>query len=318
MREGALAHDTERDRATERFLAARLRILGLAYRMLGTLHDAEDVVQEAYERWHGIPDREQIDDAEAFLVTVTTRLCIDQYRRERARRETYPGPWLPEPVVTSSDAPLEVLASERLLGVGLLRLMERLGPLERAVFVLSEGFDYRAREIAAVVERSEVHCRQLLYRARRRLESGGVETELRQPSAGPDVATLLAALVDALARGAAEEAARLLAEDVTLWSDGGGEVSAVTAPVLGDRAVARLLTGLADRARAAADPPIVVALNGVPSLLLGSRGAIESALIPECRDGRLRALYVQRNPRKLTRLLRWYGASSIDAGGSGP
>lgn len=287
------------------FLALRPRLLGLAYRMLGTLADAEDVVQDAWERWSAVPAT-PVEDPGALLATITTRLCIDRYRRERTRRDAYPGPWLPEPVPTDRDGPLEQLESGRLLAFGVLRLLEDLTPLERAVFVLAEAFDYRAREIADVVQRSEGHCRQLLHRARLRLRSAGPPRcdDERGPTRTGSDPVRLEALLDALGRGAAEEAARLLGEDVSLISDGGGEVPAVRRPVSGRRAVLRLLLGLAGRVDPGSVQLLPVRLNGAPALLIRNGQRLESALLPAWRDGRLAFLYSQRAPQKLARLAR--------------
>lgn len=309
-----------RDPLAAQFLALRPRMLGLAYRMLGTLHDAEDVVQDAYERWYAVAATRSVEDPGALLATVTTRLCIDRYRRERTRREAQPGPWLPEPVATGRDTPFEELETQRLLSLGLLHLLERLPPLERAVFVLAEAFDYRAREIAAVVQRSEVHCRQLLHRARRRVraEEGAALVAVSDASGNAEDPRRLAALVDALGRGAAEEAAALLAPEVSLISDGGGRVPAVSRPVHGQGPVLRLLLGLARQPEAASLRPLALRLNGVPALVLQADSRLESALVPAWHAQRIACLYVQRDPEKLARLAQRLGiAGAVTASSAG-
>ncbi len=294
------------DTAVAEFLACRPRMLGIAYRMLGTLADAEDIIQEAYERWHVVAAKQRVEDSTALLATLTTRLCIDRYRRERTRREAYPGPWLPEPVPTAVDAPLAALETERMLSLGLLRVMEHLTPLERAAFVLADAFDYRAREIASVLGRSEAHCRQLLHRARKSLASLPPEHEDVCGSVGgyQEGLRLLTALLDAVRDGNVEETERLLAADVVLYSDGGGSVAAVTRPVQGPRAVARLCIGLA---RQLAGPPALhyacLAVNGSASLVVHDNQSIESVIVVEHAGGRVRGAFVQRNPDKLSRLM---------------
>jgi RNA polymerase sigma-70 factor, ECF subfamily len=301
------------DASLATFLALKPRLLGIAYRMLGTRVDSEDVIQEAYERWHVVSARQPVEDPSALLVTLTTRLCIDRYRRERTRREAYTGPWLPEPVPTRVDDPLEHLESERLLSIGLLRVMECLSPLERSAFILADAFDYRAREIAPVIGCSEVHCRQLLHRARKALKALSALPEASCGGAATyrEGLSRLQKLLDAVRQGNVDEAERMLAADVAMYSDGGGNVAAVRRPVRGPRAVARLLVGLARqqtvaRARRYAYTPI----NGSPALIVYHELEVESVLVVEYIGGRVRGAYVQRNPDKLTRLCTRLTASA--------
>src|SRR4051795_13660922 len=165
---GNPAQTNDLDAAAETFAAVRPRLFGIAYRMLGTVADAEDIVQDTWERWQGA-DRASVREPAAFLATTTTRLAINQAQSARVRRETYIGPWLPEPVDTAADP---LLGAERgeALEVGVLMLLEKLSPTERATYVLREAFDYSYREIAAVLEIEEANARQLSARARGRLE----------------------------------------------------------------------------------------------------------------------------------------------------
>ncbi|MEQ8689370.1 MAG: sigma-70 family RNA polymerase sigma factor [Pseudomonadales bacterium] len=299
------ADTNEDDRSVDLFLAFRPRMLGIAYRMLGTMADAEDVIQEVYERWHGIAASDPVRDSSVLLVTLTTRLCIDRYRRERTRREAYAGSWLPEPVSTPADDPLAHLESERMLSLGLLRVLEHLSPLERAVFVLADAFDYRAGEIASVIGRTEAHCRQLLHRARKSVKpmiEAPVDAR-RKADNYREGLSLLGALLEALQQGNVEQAERLLAADVALYSDGGGKVAAVKRQVTGSRAVARLLVGLARQqsgspSRHFAYRPI----NGYPALILYDHGEVETVMVVEHAGAQVCGAFVQRNPDKLARL----------------
>jgi len=279
------------------FLAARPRLFGLAYRMLGSVSEAEDVLQNAYERWHYAAAEDEIKRAEAFLTTVVTRLCIDRYKRERTRRRHYPGPWLPEPLATGDDPTRQSAEADQTLSVGMLQLMESLSPLQRAVFVLAEGFDYRAAEIAGVIGRSEAHCRQLLRRARARLAASPT------PDAAPaDRERLVSDFVEA-ARNADEHALlRALAADVVMYSDGGGKAAVASGPVPGPRAVSRLLLGVRRRISGQHLELRTAELNGLPGVLVHLDGALDSAYVLETSPRGITAIHIVRNPDKLCHL----------------
>ena len=223
------------DAATVEFQAARGRLFGIAYRMLGTVAEAEDVVQDAWLRWQGT-DRSQVRNAAAFLSTVTVRLAINASASARARREVYAGPWLPEPVLTEGDPMLGAERTEA-LEIGLLLLLERLTPNERAVYLLREAFDYDFREIAEVLEISESNARQLARRARSHLEE-----DRPKPVATAERDRLLRAFLIAAQSGDLEQLESLLAEDIVLYADGGGVVTASPRPVVGRDRLSKLFS----------------------------------------------------------------------------
>ena len=279
--------------AVDSFLDRRPALLGLAYRMLGSRSEAEDVVQDAWIRWDQYPHRDRVEQPGAFLMQMVTRLCIDRYRAARNQREVYAGPWLPEPVITPSHGPGQVAESAQLLGMGILHLMETLTPLERAVFVLAEGFDYSAREIGETVQRKEAHCRQLLRRARQKLAREGAD-----PGAQPAAEAPLK-VVEALTRGDVSALLVSLSPDVELISDGGGKVAAASQPLSGLRAVTRFLQGIV---RANEGQPLRVepaCINGAPGVLLWRDQQLDTVMVMEAEGDLIRRLYFVRNPEKL-------------------
>ncbi len=228
------------------FEAERRHLLGVAYRLLGTLTDAEDVLQDVFERWLGL-DRTDIVNPAAYLTTMTTRSSIDRLRSARATREVYVGPWLPEPVpVDSTERSPEALAElDESLTIGYLHLLEQLTPRERAAHLLHDVYDFSFREIAPMIDREEAACRQLASRARTKLRASRPDRD-RAPS--PDVdSELCHRLVGAVAGGDVGQVLRLLADDVVHISDGGAEHRAARQPVIGPERVARLLVNLAGR-----------------------------------------------------------------------
>lgn len=279
----------------ETFLDYRPRLMGLAYRMLGAVTEAEDVVQEAWLRWRQY--REPVSEPEHFLMRMVTRQCIDRYRSARVQREAYVGPWVPEPLVTD-EGPEQLNESHRLLSLGALYLMESLSPLERAVFVLAEGYDWRASEIAELLERREAHCRQLLRRARTKLAEGGEPVAQRAASDTGKVHQLLEAMGSANWDAVAE----LLAEDVALVSDGGGRVTAATRPLHGVRTVARFLMGIARGRTPSGLAMERCRLNGMNALVVGEGHVMEVVMVAEGVQGELRTLFMIRNPDKLKAL----------------
>ena len=217
----------------------RRRLLGLAYRMLGSLAEAEDAVQDAYLRWHAV-DRDEVKDSRAFLTTATTRICLDVLRSARARREEYVGPWLPEPVVDpralAPDAQTE-LAED--LSIALLLALDRLSPLERAAFLLHDVFDCSFSEVASALGRSEAACRQLATRARTHVREARPRDESVARDRGDDATTkheeLVVAFVDASRSGDLDALMSMLAEDARLVADGGGKVQAALNVIEGAR-----------------------------------------------------------------------------------
>jgi len=274
----------------------RGRLLGLAYRMLGSRSDAEDVVQDAYLRFAGAQD---VHNAEAFLVTVVTRLCLDRLKSARAQREVYVGPWLPEPVFDaeglSADAATE-LADD--LSFALLLALDRLSPLERAAFLLHDVFDTPFPEIAAMLDRTEASCRQLASRARR-----AVRDNRPAPAATPDShARLLQAFSDAVASGNVRQLAELLREDAVALTDGGGRKFAARNPIIGADKVARFFIGLAGKI-AGQDVRIQPAvINGAVGALLYLDGELDLTLSMAIDGEKIAAIYIVRNPDKLRHL----------------
>ena len=273
------------------FEAARPRLFGIAYRMLGSRQEAEEIVQDAWLRWQGT-DRAAVRDPGAFLATATTRLAINAAQSARARRETYIGPWLPEPVDTAEDPLLGAVRGEA-LEVAVLMLLEKLTPTERATYVLREAFDYAYGEIAAALEISEANARQLASRARGKLEGG------RRAKADADAhRRLLEAIVKAAQAGDVQALERMLAEDVVTYSDGGGVVHAARKPLIGRERVIKALLGFARKYWTGATATAVDA-NGQPGLLIESGGEIITFASITASEHGVEQLLFLVNPDKL-------------------
>src|SRR5438552_17907838 len=234
-----MSTSSNRQRDGDALAPYRRRLVGLAYRMLGSRSDAEDVLQDAYLRYAEARD---VRNPEAFLVTVVTRLCLDRLKSARAKREVYIGPWLPEPIVDAADISADTateLADD--LSFALLLALDRLSPLERAAFLLHDVFDRPFSEVAQMLDRSEAACRQFAARARR-----GLRYERPAPSAPPENhARLLSAFGEAVTSGDISHLASLLREDAVAISDGGGRKAAALNPIIGAEKIARLFIGLA-------------------------------------------------------------------------
>ncbi len=273
-------------------------LFSIAYRMLGTVSEAEDVVQEAYVRLTGAGPIEQ---PKAYAAKVTTRLAIDTLRSARVRRESYVGPWLPEPLLTSGpDAdPAHRIEMDDSVSTAFLVLMESLSPLERAAYVLREGFDYSYGELAQVLERSEASCRQLVARARAHIEE-------RRPRFEPDVRRrdeLARAFLAASETGDLKALEALLAEDVQIFGDGGGKAAAVVHPVSGNVQVARFLLGLMRQAKTRGWVLRVVEVNGQPGFAVDdSDGRLLSVLALQIADSQVQTMHSVANPDKLRHL----------------
>lgn len=281
--------------ADDVFEAERRRLLGLAYRMVGTIADAEDVVQDAWLRWQGT-DQRVIERPAAWLTTVTTRLALDRLRARQRRQEDYVGPWLPEPLVsdrpaagTDPEAAAELADS---LTLGFLTVLDRLAPVERAVFLLADVFAVPYAEIAGVVGKSEVACRQIASRSRRKLHESGDH----HPS-GQDRA-LVDGLVMAIAVGDIDGVLARLAPDVVCVSDGGANRKAARRPVVGADRVCRFLVNLTRRfADDVSFSPATV--NGDAGIVVSLAGAVDLVAAFEVDDGRVAAIHIIRNPDKL-------------------
>ncbi|WP_019631999.1 RNA polymerase sigma factor SigJ [Actinomadura atramentaria] len=278
--------------AAEEFERHRPMLLGLAYRLLGSMWDAEDVVQDAYPRFAGAAD---VREPRALLVTIVTRLALDQLRSARVTREAYHGPWLPEPVDAAAFGPQETAELRDSLSYATLHLMERLSPPERAVVVLRDAFALPYPEIADIVGATVEACRQLHHRASRRLTEPGRRFR-------PDPAEhrrLLERLLDAAAGGDLAALSDLLAEDVVVYNDGGGKVRAAPRPVRGRAKALRFLAGLLDR-WGLGDVEIVEA-NGEPAVRVGMADG-EQIVAIGVSGGRVTALFAVLNPDKLGRV----------------
>jgi RNA polymerase sigma-70 factor (ECF subfamily) len=287
----------------------RRRLLGLAYRMLASMADAEDAVQEAYLRWHGA-DRDTVSDPRAFLMTTTTRICLDMLTSARARREEYVGPWLPEPVVdTAALAPDSRTELAEDLSVALLLTLDRLSPLERAAFLLHDVFDFSFSEVATALQRSDAACRQLAARARahvRAVRPRGAAAPPRSDEIDAKHAQLMSAFLAATGSGDLNALTQLLADDVRVVTDGGGKVRAALDVVDGADRAARFLVDVT-RKRPGAwwrdDFTLRFAtINGLPGVIVDApEGPVQTAAF-EIESDVIRALYVVRNPDKLQHL----------------
>jgi len=286
--------------ADERFERHRDRLFGLAYRMTGSVADADDLVQEAWLRWQRA-EHDHVRNDEAFLVSVTTRLALDRLSSATARRVEYVGPWLPEPLVdpTTPSQPEAAAVLADSLTFAFLVLLDSLSPPERAVFLLREVFGYGYDEVAAATGRTEASCRQLVHRARRKLDEGHVE--LRRV---PDdlEQRMLEQLVTAIATGDLHALVELLAPDVVLLSDGGPDRHAARVPVRHPDRVARLCISLGKRLDPGTELELIH-VNGAPALLLRVDGRADNVLTVQLApDGRIRRIFSQLNPAKLTHL----------------
>jgi RNA polymerase sigma-70 factor (ECF subfamily) len=278
----------------EAFEAARPRLQRLAYRMLGSVAEAEDAVQDAWLRWRRV-DPAAIDNPAAWLVSATTRLCIDRMRADRARREAYVGPWLPDPLI--EDIATDPVERAEDVSIAFLLALERLSPLERAVFLLHDVFDADYGAVARTLKRSEAACRQLAARARAHVR----EARPRFDASQEDVARLAGAFLDAARRGDFAALSELLAEDAVLISDGGGKRKAALRPMVGREDVIGLLKGLAWRGAGwAGDAKVRLArINGYLGAILEAEGGLTTIAFEPSEDGRLGAIYLLRNPDKL-------------------
>ncbi|MFD5271377.1 RNA polymerase sigma-70 factor [Streptomyces sp. NPDC058335] len=290
------------DTITDVFEEHRSLLLGVAYRMLGRVADAEDVVQDAWLRW-AAADRGDVREPRAYLVRVVTRLALDRLARIKARNEAYVGPWLPEPYVTDFGDTVQDTAERAVLAdsvsLAVLVVLESLSPLERAVFVLREAFGYPHADIAAVLDRSESAVRQLAGRARRHVDE-------RRPRYDVDPVQrreLTERFLAAAAEGDLEGLLELLAPDVRLVGDSGGRSKAPLRVLESADHVGRFLVGVTRKS--VPDLSVrVLELNGGPAVLVLSGGRPDSVLQLDVADGRIRTVYVVRNPDKLRALTR--------------
>lgn len=287
--------DHATDPATEAFLAHRNLLFTVAYEMLGSAADAEDVLQETWLRWIEV-DLEQVHDERAYLVRITTRQSLNRLRAMNRRKESYVGPWLPEPLLTTPDVAADIELAES-MSMALMLVLETLSPTERAVFVLREVFDFGYDEIAAAVDRTPAAVRQIAHRARGHVDA-------RRPRSVVSARETRAALESfrrALESGNPQALLDVLAPEVVLLGDGGGIKRAALRPVVGAEKVVRYILGGIGRTDAAITIGPTV-LNGSPALVFHLDGVLDGVMAFRVEDDRVTGLYFVRNPQKLTRI----------------
>jgi RNA polymerase sigma-70 factor (ECF subfamily) len=304
MKAMGTAGGAARDGGDDAFAAARPRLFAIGYRMLGTRADAEDLVQDAWLRWHqqGARDgRDELQSAEAWLVTVTTRLAIDRLRAAKTEREAYTGWWLPEPLVQMDDVdhrtPEALVEQAGELSLALLWVLERLAPEERAAYLLREVFEHDYADIAAALDKTEAACRQLVHRAATR-----VQQDRPRFAVTPDAhRRVIEQFVAAATSGQREAIKALLADEVQLIGDGGGKVPALSGRFFDADRITNLYWALSRRTDVRVDHRIAW-INGEPGLLRYVDGQLESAQAIVTDGSRIVAIYAVRNPDKLAGL----------------
>jgi RNA polymerase sigma-70 factor, ECF subfamily len=290
----------------EPFQEHRPLLFSIAYRMLGSASDAEDAVQDAWLRYSTGAGQADVRSPKAYLTTIVTRLCLDRLKSARAARETYIGPWLPEPVLTEgAPGPEQSTALAESLTLAFMVLLETLGPEERAVFLLREVFEHSYDEIAEMVGLSPANCRQIFHRAKARV----AERRPRFRGAGDKKRQLVERFVAALRAGDAAALTGVLADDVGFWGDGGGKALAARRPLFGRANVVNLLVGIRRTAPAAGVPLDRIALDVVevnyePAMVVRVDGRIDSVYVCSVADGVIDGIRVVRNPDKLAYIAR--------------
>lgn len=282
----------------ELFNKHRPLLFSIAYRMLGSVADAEDMAQEAFLRWQQVPDHE-VESPKAYLATIITRLCINHLNSARVQREQYVGTWLPEPIITdqSSDPAKGTMMAES-LSMAFLVLLERLTPVERAVFLMREVFDYEYSEIARILDQKEPNCRQILRRAQQHLK----QIRPRFDPSPEQHEELLQQFFQATLRGDMEGLLELFSREIVLYSDGGGKAAAMPNPIYGPDRVARFLFNA--RKKIVPDNLVrrVAQINGQPGIVAYLNGRAWGVLTIDVTDGGIRNIYIVTNPEKLERL----------------
>ncbi len=281
--------------ATTAFLAHRNLLFTVAYEMLGSAADAEDVLQETWLRWMKV-DLGQVRDQRAYLVRITTRQSLDRLRTLRRRKEAYVGPWLPEPLLTAPDVAEDVELAES-VSMAMMLVLETLTPTERAVFVLREAFDVGYDEIAAAVDKTPAAVRQIAHRARQHVDA----RRPREVVSPTEARATLEVFRHALEAGDPQRLLDVLAPDVVLVSDGGGVKRAALRPIVGADKLVRYMLGGIGRAQVtvSTDPTV---LNGNPALVLRVDGETDGVMAVRVEDAHITGLYYVRNPHKLTRI----------------
>jgi RNA polymerase sigma-70 factor (ECF subfamily) len=297
MTNRAYAITESMDASDDIFTGHRARLFGIAYRMLGSRADAEDILQETYLRWVESHSSE-IVSSEAWLVTVVTRLCIDRLRAAKTEREAYTGPWLPEPLVSarppSPDRILEVAGD---ISIAFLTVLERLAPEERAAFLLHEVFDFDYSEISPIVGKNQAACRQIVHRAKQRVQENRPRFSVSREAHG----RLLEKFIEAASSGRREEIVTLLADGIKVTTDGGGKVPFLRKGLQGSDRVARFYAGLS-RKFAGRFVYRLAEINGEPGLLRYIDGQLESAQSFVINGTQICEIYMVRNPDKLNNI----------------
>jgi RNA polymerase sigma-70 factor (ECF subfamily) len=282
----------------ELFNEHRPLLFSTAYRMLGSVMDAEDMVQETFLRWQQAPDAD-VESPKAYLTTIITRLCINHMNSARVQREQYVGPWLPEPIITDQGFdPVKGTNMAESLSMAFLVLLEQLTPVERAVFLLREVFDYEYSEIARILDQKETNCRQILRRARQHLK----QSRPRFDFSPEQHEELLQQFLQATSRGDIEGLLALFSKEIVLYSDGGGKAAAMPNPIHGPDRVARFLFGARKKLVPKNLVSRMVQINGHPGIVSYLNGHPWSVLTLDITDGRIRNIYIVTNPEKLERL----------------
>ncbi|MEU6034506.1 RNA polymerase sigma-70 factor [Actinomadura sp. NPDC047616] len=285
--------DQATDQATEAFVAHRNLLFTVAYEMLGSAADAEDVLQETWLRWVKV-DQGQVRDQRAYLVRITTRQSLNRLRTMSRRKEAYVGPWLPEPLLTAPDVAEDVDLAES-MSMALMLVLETLSPTERAVFVLREVFDFGYEEIAAAVDKTPAAVRQIASRARRHVDA----RRPREAVSAGETRAVLESFQHAVHTGDLQRLLDLLAPEVVLMTDGGGVKQAARRPIVGADKVGRYIIGGTGKAEGTLTLDHTV-VNGNPALVLHLDGELEGVITTRVENGRITGLYYVRNPEKLT------------------
>jgi RNA polymerase sigma-70 factor (ECF subfamily) len=274
-------------------------LFAIAYRMLGSVSEAEDMVQEAFLRFQQV-DEAEVESPRSYLSAIVTRLCLDYLKSARVQREQYVGPWLPEPLLISSEGePAKITETLDSISFAFLVLLEKLTPNERAVFLLREVFNYDYDEIAAIIGKEAATCRQYFSRARKHLTDNRPRFEIQQETHSQ----IMMQFLEACRTGDLDQLEQLLAEDVVAFSDGGGKVAAATRPIFGRNRVARFWLGIAKQAPENFTAEMVL-INGEQGLIGRVDDEIVFALVMEIQDGHIQHIWTVRNPDKLKHLTK--------------
>lgn len=284
--------------STQVFEQFRSRLFRLAYGMLSSVADAEDIVQEAFIKWVDV-DHEKVRSDWAFLSTMVSRLCLDELRSARKCREEYVGPWLPEPLIATTQTPEYLVERSEDLSMAMMVMLESLTPVQRAVYVLHDLFSFNFREISELIGKDEANCRKIAQRARSFIDSQG---ERRLP-VGPEQEKFLSSFIKAVELGEVSQLKEMLAKDAILYSDGGGKVNAARKPIFGNDKIGRFLVSVAEKATGKRRLQIRN-INGRPGIVTWLNGELYSIWSFSISSGHIRNIYIILNPDKLSHIAR--------------